>query len=394
MANLLDSLREFVTPQLLYEAANFYGEKDHNISMALGGLAPTILAGMLSKTGDANAMGSIFNTLSNFNPTILDNLGSLIGGGNLSHNDPKDEAGHFFSFLFGDKVPAIANAVAAFSGTKTSTVSHLLGVAGPLVMGILSKRINKEGLNVSGLSNLLNNEKNGILSVLPAGIASLMGLTVDRPSAYTAQEDPSASIGTRWLMPLLLLLGLGAAIMFYARYCVRPEAKVEMSAPVADTSINVTGVAAGYMRKLTSGFEIKGLNNGIERKLIEFIESSAPVDKTTWFSFDRLTFQTGSAVIDMDKSRDQLNNINEVLKAYPKVKLKVGGYTDNVGDPKSNMKLSQARAEATVKALVDMGIEKSRLEAEGYGEQHPIAANDTEEGRTQNRRIDVRVMEK
>lgn len=392
MANVLDSLREFVTPQIINQVATMLGENESGISKALGGLAPTILAGLINKTGDANAMGSVFNTLSNFNPAILNNLGSLIGGGNLAHNDPKDEAGHFFSFLFGDKVPAITNAVAAFSGAKTSSVSSLLGLAGPLVMGLLSKRINSEGLNVSGLSNLLLTQKSQVQGMLPAGISSLIGFAEERKAIADAATTKQ-NIGNRWLMPLLLLLALGAGVMYMARHCTK-TVETPAVAPVMDTIKVAVPDASVYMRKLVSGFEIKGNTAGIESKLIAFIESPAPVDKTTWFSFDRLTFQTGSAVIDMEKSLEQLTNMYEILKAYPKVKLKVGGYTDNVGDPKSNMKLSKARAEATVKALVELGIEKSRLEAEGYGQEHPVAANDTEEGRAQNRRIDVRVMEK
>ncbi|MBL7938972.1 MAG: sodium-translocating pyrophosphatase [Flavobacteriales bacterium] len=151
---------------------------------------------------------------------------------------------------------------------------------------------------------------------------------------------------------------------------------------------------AGFTRMLSSGYEIKGEATGIEGGLIGFIESANPVDKTTWFNFDRVTFRTGSAGIDMVKSNDQLMNLAEILMAYPKVKLKIGGYTDNVGEEAANMKLSTERAQAVRSALVAMGIASDRLEAEGYGSQHPVGDNATEEGRTQNRRIAVRVMEK
>ena len=58
------------------------------------------------------------------------------------------------------------------------------------------------------------------------------------------------------------------------------------------------------------------------------------------------------------------------------------------------MQLSQRRAENTMMGLVGLGIDPSRLEAEGYGENYPVASNDTEEGRQRNRRIDLRVMGK
>ena len=151
----------------------------------------------------------------------------------------------------------------------------------------------------------------------------------------------------------------------------------------------------GYAKTLSSGFSLKGAGaNGIARQLLEFIEGDKPVDKTTWFNFDRLTFETGSAKLDMVKSAEQLTNIFEILKAHPKLKLKIGGYTDNTGKEADNMKLSQARADATKAALVTMGADAKRLEAEGYGSQYAVASNDTEEGRAQNRRIAVRVMEK
>lgn len=404
MSNLLDSIKQHVSPELIGQAAQLLGENEGGISKAIAGLAPTILAGLLHKTSDSNAMGGIFNMLSNFDSSILDNLGSLIGGGNLAHNDPKDVSGQLLGTLFGAKVPAITNSISSFSGTKSSSTSSLLGLVGPLVMGVLSKKINSNGLNVSGLANLLIGEKNSILGALPSGLGSVLGLLDSgNPGGGTSTSDEVAT-GNRWLWPLLLLLALGGGIMYYMKNCTQPAVPtMKVETPVVDsTAIKAAqmaeaakAAAAVYMKKLASGFEIKGNADGIESQLIAFIEdASKPVDKTTWFNFDRLTFNTGSAEIDMEKSRAQLTNIYEVLKAFPKVKLKVGGYTDNVGKEASNLKLSTDRAKATVAALEAMGIEKGRLAPEGYGSQHPVASNDTEEGRAQNRRIAVRVTEK
>ena len=82
------------------------------------------------------------------------------------------------------------------------------------------------------------------------------------------------------------------------------------------------------------------------------------------------------------------------MAAYPVVKLKIGGYTDNVGDPAANQLLSEQRAANVRDALVRLGVAQDRLAAEGYGEQFPVGDNATPEGRAMNRRISMRVVEK
>ena len=132
----------------------------------------------------------------------------------------------------------------------------------------------------------------------------------------------------------------------------------------------------------------------METQLLGFIQDPAKgVDEVTWFDFDRITFDSDSAQLRAE-SREQLNNISAILIAYPDVHMKIGGYTDNTGDPQSNLKLSQDRADSVVAELINLGIERDRLEAEGYGNQHPVADNSTEDGRTQNRHISMRVTQK
>src|SRR5690606_26070786 len=136
------------------------------------------------------------------------------------------------------------------------------------------------------------------------------------------------------------------------------------------------------------------VEDGVEGRLIQLIENrSQPLQRNQWFEFDRLNFQTGSSNLTPD-SRAQVQNIADILNSYPNAKIKIGGYTDNVGDPVSNQRLSEARAQRVMTELITLGISALRLEAEGYGEQHPIADNSTSEGRARNRRTAVRVLER
>ena len=151
--------------------------------------------------------------------------------------------------------------------------------------------------------------------------------------------------------------------------------------PVADTAFEVGGV------------EIMAAASGVEAGLIAFIESDREpcTDRECWYTFDRLTFESGSSNLDMTRSSAQLDNIARIMEAYPGIQLKLGGYTDNIGSLNSNMALSEDRAQTVKTALEGLGVASERLVAEGYGPDFPVATNDTEEGRAQNRRIDVRV---
>ena len=149
-----------------------------------------------------------------------------------------------------------------------------------------------------------------------------------------------------------------------------------------------------FKRKLPNGVELNIPRLGVENKLIDFIEDAGkPVDKTTWFDFDRLLFDTGKATLQPE-SQAQLGDVANILKAYPKVKMKIGGYTDNTGDKATNMTLSKERAANVAAELVKLGVEPARLTSDGYGDQFPVGDNTTEEGRQKNRRISMRVTEK
>jgi len=105
---------------------------------------------------------------------------------------------------------------------------------------------------------------------------------------------------------------------------------------------------------------------------------------------------TLKVLFDFDKAvvknqyHDEIGNLAEVMKKHPEMKILIEGHTDSVGDAKYNEGLSQRRADAVQKYLVEkFGIDGSRLTAKGYGESRPVASNATKDGRAQNRRVEA-----
>lgn len=104
-----------------------------------------------------------------------------------------------------------------------------------------------------------------------------------------------------------------------------------------------------------------------------------------------IEFNTGSAQLTLSKNKE-LDQLAEELLNKPSIRIKIDGHTDNVGNFDANMRLSDERAAAVKAYLVGHGVASSRIQTEGYGSKKPIAKNDTEEGRSKNRRVEFTIV--
>jgi outer membrane protein OmpA-like peptidoglycan-associated protein len=106
------------------------------------------------------------------------------------------------------------------------------------------------------------------------------------------------------------------------------------------------------------------------------------------FVMDGVTFDSGKATI-RPESFTRLDSLVEYLTYTRSARVEISGHTDNVGNTKENKALSEKRARACRDYVISKGIDGGRVDAVGYGDERPIAPNDTDEGRQQNRRIEV-----
>jgi OOP family OmpA-OmpF porin len=117
-----------------------------------------------------------------------------------------------------------------------------------------------------------------------------------------------------------------------------------------------------------------------------------PFEKGQVVRINNLFFEFAKADLKSESFPD-LNRLVDLLTRKANLRIEIGGHTDNVGSDDANNKLSAARAVAVVKYLVSKGIATTRIKANGYGKTKPVATNDTDEGRAQNRRVEFTILE-
>lgn len=403
MGSLLDSIKNSISPDMVRSLAANVGESPEGVKNGIQTAGATMLGAMAGKVGDSGFLSQIMSLAGNFGSQAV---GAAAGAGGAASAAASEAGSSLLSTLFGSNLSAIEGKIAQASGLSSGAGSTILASAAPLVLGTLASRMTG---GVSGLASALTSELPSLKGMIPAGLPGVH-LPNMAGAAAAAKAAVPEKVGGAWLWPVLLLGAILIAGLVW--YFNRGNTTVDVTKPaetaVAATQTAATDAAANisdatkaawaklgdlFKRKLADGTELSIPKLGVENKLVDWIESAKPADKTTWFDFDRLLFATGSATLD-PASHEQLSNVAAILKAYPKVKIKLGGYTDNKGNPEANLKLSGERADNVKAELVKLGVDPSRMEAQGYGEEHPVGDNNTEEGRAMNRRISLRVTEK
>jgi outer membrane protein OmpA-like peptidoglycan-associated protein len=416
--NLLDVVKDHFNSDLVSKAASFLGESEGGVSKAMGGILPTVLSGLASKAGSSNGAQEVAVMASEaHNSGVLGSIGNFFSDGSML-----SKGVDLIKGLFGGKLGGITDIISGASGVKSSSTSSLMGMALPVILGALGKHSADNNLGASGISSLLSSGKSSWASLLPAGLGNLLGglggsvsnmagsakEAVGTATNYASGTVEKASGGVKWLLPLLLLGALG----FLAWYllgnngCGKKDAGTgtttgtDTSNKGTDTSHKTAMMTTheSMKVKLADGTEIEAFKGGIEDKLVAFLnDKGAMIDtaKGNWFDFDNLNFKLGKSDLT-DSSMVQIKNIVAILKAYPAVKMKIGGYTDASGNAASNMTLSGARATAVKNAIVAAGGNAAQITgAEGYGSKFAKEpANASEEARKKDRRTAVKITSK
>lgn len=293
-----------------------------------------------------------------------------------------NQPGGFAGFLDRFRQQGLGDMVQSWVGggpNQPIAPGQVENVLGASTIGDMAGKLGTDRGTISGaLSSLLPNvvssltEGGKIPTSIPASLSGLLG--GGAAAASNVVRTASGGIG-RWL-PWIAIAALAIIAFLAFRSCKReavPVATVPTPATaIAPPSIDLPDADAALDALLGRTFTADELVGALNLMTIHF--------------------DTDSANVSAD-SRAILTKAASVIKSAPAgTRIEVGGHTDNTGDPAANLTLSRDRAAAVVTQLVADGVDAQMLTSQGYGQDKPVADNNTEAGRAKNRRMEFTVL--
>ena len=352
--------------------ASAIGETPTRTENALGGVLPALIAGLASKASTSGQASDLLNVIRDNNldsgrladvTRAVKEPGGMTGLGNTGRI--------LMESIFGGRAGSLADWVASRSGISRSSSSSLLNLALPIVLGLISKHVKSAGGNATSLMTLLAEQRSslpdmpGLAAALNPDAGRVDVSIPERAAPAVHQPVPTSRRAWLWVLPLLLLIPLFTYLMTRGDEPRRvAETKAVSQSAVGEKPIPDPARPVG-----TSGV------------------SSAAVRESGLY---RIEFQTGSSRIT-PASEKELRDVAAILNANVRAHADINGYWDNAGNVETNRRLSEARATAMMNELASLGVDRSRMNARGYGGEAPVADNATAEGRQRNRRVEIRV---
>jgi outer membrane protein OmpA-like peptidoglycan-associated protein len=281
--------------------------------------------------------------------------------------------------VLGHKLKHLTQLFVSFYVMEKQAAERLFSLASAVVFGLLGQYLRQRSIQSPSLKGWLEWQLPQIAAAQPTAVLNQLPALIpaDPAVSRTGSLAPPKRRLWPWLMLVLLLVSLLFSLQGFS--VLQP--------------MQASGQSDVTYRRLADGKQLLLSQRSIENLLITYIESSEPTSEKRWFTLDRLRFDISRTELT-PASQEQLRNIVDILRAYPNVEIRLGGYTDKSANAQMDLRLSQDRADAVRMALIKMGIGESRISSEGYGSAYPLVPNDSAANRAKNRRIDLRVIEK
>ncbi|MCA0899668.1 OmpA family protein [Microbulbifer agarilyticus] len=363
----------------------------------------SVLAGMMGKAGSESGLGSLLNMATKSTEMDLSSPGDIFAdAGRMT--SLQDVGGNILGSLFGNKESGVFNVISSALGLDNTKTGSLLKVAAPVVMSIIGKLVKSKGLNMQGLASLLMGQKDSIKNYVPAGLMNELGVkSLDDFTAPAAEAAPRQAAAQpierksgfgKWLWPLLIAL----AVLWALNMCAKKEKMddgtggvvMEQEEVVVDDATPPPADPATTTPDTGTETPV-GTIVGTEDFAASFRAylAEAARDPNKEFLL-KIVFPT-DGTMPTAASLPDVQALIKIMQENPGLTVIIEGHTDSDGDAAANEELSKTRAEAVKKMLADAGVQAVRVTAVGVGAAKPVADNNTEEGKQQNRRIAVKV---
>jgi outer membrane protein OmpA-like peptidoglycan-associated protein len=398
--NIIELVKEDLSDDMTNKIAGILGESSTNLHQALQGIVPSIFTGILLKVESADPQDTLNLSTDASRIDIPYNLNSLSGGAGSSRGMD------FLKIIFGEKTSDLASAVSTYAGISSQSALALMSITAPVALGTLGKHILNTNMNASGLRSFLNGQHKKILNAMPASLflEGIMGLEnlsgIAEKFSGTEVVASKAHSRRRWLwFVIAILLAAGLAWYFYGMQTpsVKSSSAVADTVPVVRDTVTKGQVAENpFSLKLPDGTVLDAKRGSVEDQLVSFFNDPASKPSRRYpFTIDLLSFNGNTSIIS-NESMTQVQNIALILKAYPKAKIKIGGFNEKGGDSIANRALSESRASAVAAALMAAGASKNQIvSVEGFGSDFAKYASDAPDSlKEKDHRISISVRAK
>jgi hypothetical protein len=217
--NLIDTVRNYITPEVEERAASHLGESREAIHKAVGAAVPALFYSYAHRAESGDAAGLFADAKAAATHNLAESSATLFAGGATDQPKGSPWGGN----LLGGNFDSLLGAIATYSGVKRESANSLMGLLGPLSLGALGQHAIDRNLDANGLSSFLSGQKSAIQSALPQGLNTGLQFTADPRVAATPVTDPSTDPlhrehrkggKTNWIWLVLLALVILALIIY------------------------------------------------------------------------------------------------------------------------------------------------------------------------------------
>lgn len=450
---LLKGAKDYFNEEVLSRLSQHLHQDKEQVKQGVDAVVPALFLGLGQQAESGDIAGILDRAKQHFAGFDFDNLFGGNSSATQETEVPAAESDGMLSSIFGGGLETVLSSLGGYLGFSGSAIQQLMQVSLPAVFSSLTNK--GQNWDPSAITQHLRENKASFAAAVPAGLGlGAFGKLFDG-GVFSASDEPVSNIGagatagdsgsisggagridpatelgahkeplslprsddakaamttanssgSGWWKIVVALIVVALLWFLFGKGCSGGKKD-----GATDTSTNQVQLDSGAVAgtnpstparhqldvDLPDGSKLTAFKGGIEDRLVQFLKSDYMALgedslKNTWFDFDNLNFETGTAKV-LPESEVQLRNLVAILKSFPAAHVKIGGYTDRTGNEEYNKKLSLDRANAVKDYLDKSGLAKQVVGAEGYGSQFAkYPADASEADRILDRHVSVSV---